>query len=174
MLLQNLTKENFFNQMQEKYPAAMKLFCAWIDDYKKENDWAVLFNSDSNWQDSNGKNAPAPKYHDLPLAMQYGIWLQFNSEYIAKAKTGSVSIGRDFSFENITMVIECSFSSIQRFEIIQHVSQGNYADWWLSLTHEQRENIKAQYHKKYQFKLIRDLSDSEIKLAFQRRKEYTY
>ena len=75
--LENLTKENFWNDLQAKYPKGMKVFCDWIDEYKKANDWNMLFNSDSEYQNAAGKNAPAPKYHDLPLSMQMGIWIEF-------------------------------------------------------------------------------------------------
>ncbi|MEQ8685467.1 MAG: hypothetical protein RIE86_09245 [Imperialibacter sp.] len=79
--MENLTKENFFDGMMIKYPDAMKIFCDWIDEYKKRVNWKRLFNSDSNWQDEKGKNAPAPKFHDLPIAMQYGVWLHFLSDH---------------------------------------------------------------------------------------------
>ena len=86
--MENLNKENFWNEMHEKYPNSMDAFCKWIDNYKKIVNWNVLFNSDSEWQDANGRNAPAPKFHDLPLAMQVGIWNQFMQEYhLMAAKT---------------------------------------------------------------------------------------
>jgi hypothetical protein len=77
----NLSKENFWNDLFDKYPDAVKIFCKWIDKYKKRNKWNTLFNSDSDWQDVNGKNAPAPKFHDLPYAMQIGILIEFLSSY---------------------------------------------------------------------------------------------
>lgn len=81
--LENLTKENFWNSLMEKYPIGMKLFCDWIDEYKKTNNWANLFNAakadDREYFDWNGDavEIEAPKYHDLPLAMQIGIFLEF-------------------------------------------------------------------------------------------------
>lgn len=75
--MENLNKENFWNRIYETYPEACQEFCDWIDKYKAENNWNVLFNSDSNWQDKDGKNATAPKYHDLPIAMQTGIFIEF-------------------------------------------------------------------------------------------------
>lgn len=38
-----LTKENFWNGMMEKYPAAMQKFCKWIDEYKIREPWEQLF-----------------------------------------------------------------------------------------------------------------------------------
>lgn len=78
--MESLTKENFWNELLEKYPEQMKVFCAWIDGYKKRVNWNKLFNSDSDYQNYEGKNAPAPKYHDLPIAMQIGIFMQFLAE----------------------------------------------------------------------------------------------
>lgn len=70
--METLTKENFWNDLKEKYPEEMKRFCEWIDEYKKRVDWERLFASTI--------NAQAPKYHDLPIAMQFGIFLQFAKE----------------------------------------------------------------------------------------------
>ncbi len=76
--MENLNKENFWNELQEKYPDGMKIFCDWIDKYKRDNDWGNLFNfgtphyAKQGWHD--------PKFHDIPLAMQIGIWIQFSTE----------------------------------------------------------------------------------------------
>lgn len=76
--MQNLTKENFFNEMKEKYPLAMKDFCNWIDKYKVQNNWDMLFNG--GLQITEHVETRAPKFHDLPFAMQIGIMAQyFNS-----------------------------------------------------------------------------------------------
>ena len=78
--MDNLTKENFFNALREKHPQAVEFFCRWIDEYKKSVNWNKLFNSDSDYQDANGKNAPAPKFHELPFEMQNGIIARFELE----------------------------------------------------------------------------------------------
>lgn len=72
-----LTKENFWNDLYKKYPEEMKVFCMWIDRYKEKVGWNTLFNINSDYQNSEGKNAVAPKYHDLPIAMQVGIFFEF-------------------------------------------------------------------------------------------------
>lgn len=74
-----LTKENFWNDLQEKYPEQMKLFCDWIDDYKKRVDWNTLFRQDVC---SHCPDPPIgiPKFHEIPVAMQIGIYSQFLSE----------------------------------------------------------------------------------------------
>lgn len=78
--MQNLNKENFWNELHAKYPTAVNHFCKWIDEYKKEVGWNKLFNSDSEYQNADGKNAPAPKFHDLPFDMQNGILARFELE----------------------------------------------------------------------------------------------
>ena len=80
-----LTKENFFNEMTAKYPKAMANFYKWIDEYKEAVNWDRLFNAgyltcmrahDGNGYDTTG-NTYAPKFHDLPYAIQYGIWIEY-------------------------------------------------------------------------------------------------
>lgn len=65
---ENLSKENFWNELYSKYPKGTKLFCDWIDKYKAENEWDFLFL---------GQKRKHIKFHDIPLAMQMGIFLQF-------------------------------------------------------------------------------------------------
>ena len=93
---ENLTKENFWNEMMEKYPNSTDAFCKWIDNYKKENNWEKLFNDSYHQLNkkfaSNGELVSVdfdyPKFHDLPIAMQVGIWNQFMQEqYLITAKT---------------------------------------------------------------------------------------
>lgn len=79
--MQNLNKANYFDNMMQKYPKALEIFCQWIDRYKETINWNKLFNSDSEWQSSDGKNAPAPKFHDLPYELQYGVLLRFFAEH---------------------------------------------------------------------------------------------
>lgn len=66
-MLKSLTKENFWNELQEKYPDLMKEFCEFIDAYKEKVGWAHLLGR-------------AVKYHDLPIEMQIGIFIQFTLE----------------------------------------------------------------------------------------------
>ena len=68
ILREGLTKENFFNEMEQQFPNAMKLFCEWIDEYKKAVNWNERFDSESL-----GIN----EFNDLPYDMQVGIWIKF-------------------------------------------------------------------------------------------------
>jgi len=80
-MMEILTKENFWNEMEQKYPKAMKHFQNWIDGYKKANQWQLLFNGMVvTHLDSDTKQPQytfAPKYHELPIAMQFGIFVEF-------------------------------------------------------------------------------------------------
>ena len=87
--MENLTKENFWNEMMQKYPLATKQFCDWIDEYKKQNNWNKLFNQGYN---SFTGPIPAPKYHDLPLAMQTGIAIEFMQEHKAMIWNGDTRL----------------------------------------------------------------------------------
>lgn len=75
--MEALTKENFWDEMSQKYPKAIHHFLNWIDEYKKTNRWSTLFNNEFE-----GDRAPEylPEYHELPVAMQFGIFLQYMSE----------------------------------------------------------------------------------------------
>lgn len=80
---QNLTKENFWDEMMTKYPVAMDDFCKFIDEYMVKNNWSRLFNPAYRETHISGHAETlltaksAPKYHDLPLAMQTGIFFEF-------------------------------------------------------------------------------------------------
>ena len=64
-----LTKAGFWEPLKEECPRGMKLFVEFIDKYKAENDWDTLFGPFIYGE--------APKYHDLPTAMQFGIFTEF-------------------------------------------------------------------------------------------------
>jgi hypothetical protein len=91
-LQETLTKENFWNEMMEKFPNAMKNFCSWIDDYKKAVNWDKLFNEhylqNNIRRAANGEicsiDFSTPKFHDLPYAMQYGIWVEYCRQTLHK------------------------------------------------------------------------------------------
>lgn len=68
--MNNLGKENFWNKMSENLPAAVDLFCKWIDEYKKEVGWSALF-------------ATGVKFHDIPYELQMGIMNRFFIEAFA-------------------------------------------------------------------------------------------
>lgn len=77
--MENLNKENFWDEMEEKYPAEIHVFKGWIDVYKKEVNWNRLFR-EPYVDEMAGVNAPAPEFHDIPFDMQVGILMRFSSE----------------------------------------------------------------------------------------------
>ncbi len=81
--MDNLNKENYFDDLTEKYPYAMLNFLSWIDEYKKAINWRRLFNPRFRTERISGHGFTAldkeyePKFHDLPYEMQFGIMLKF-------------------------------------------------------------------------------------------------
>lgn len=73
--MDKLSKENYWNEMQAKYPEAVQIFCDWIDKYKEKVGWASLF------QDG-------IKFHDLPFEFQNGIIARFDIECFYGIRTG--------------------------------------------------------------------------------------
>lgn len=59
-----LTLENFWNAMMQKYPLATGEFCEWIDAYKALTMWKDVF-------------GPFIKFHSLTYDMQVGIWINY-------------------------------------------------------------------------------------------------
>lgn len=108
--MEKLTKENFWNDLMEKYPEEMKQFCAWIDEYKERVDWKRLFNTGTDYTGYLGMPGKpitefkqvreAPKYHDLPIAMQVGIFFLFTSEQ-REGETMCALFGQDESPNSI-------------------------------------------------------------------------
>jgi len=76
-----LTKEEFWNDLADKYPKALKSFCDWIDQYKQEVNWNMLFNAGAI---SRTGDTLAPKFHELPFAMQQGIWIEYAKEILSE------------------------------------------------------------------------------------------
>ncbi len=116
---QTLTKENFWNEMMEKYPNAAKKFCDWIDEYKKAVSWATLFNAEVSYTQKatggfNVITTTAPKYHDLPYAMQLGIWI----EYMCQRGGCQWEIENMFDFD-LAKDIEGTFKNLLEEEAIE-------------------------------------------------------
>lgn len=59
--------------MYERYPLSVTEFCKWIDEYKKRVNWNAMF---MNLPSVKGE-ASYIKFHDIPLEMQFGIWMRF-------------------------------------------------------------------------------------------------
>lgn len=71
--MENLGKENFWNEMERLYPKAVDVFKKWIDGYKRRVGWVEQF-------------GPSVKFHDLPYELQMGIMNRFFIETYAGEK----------------------------------------------------------------------------------------
>lgn len=76
MKTENLNKENFWNQLMEENPLSVKLFCDWMDEYKKIVGWDKLFNDEFR-ETEVLRIYEEPKFHDIPYEMQIGILIKF-------------------------------------------------------------------------------------------------
>lgn len=72
-MIQNLTKENFFNELHRTCPDALEHFMLWLDEYKKEVGWDKLFSNII-------PTTREIKFHDLPFDMQNGIIARYEME----------------------------------------------------------------------------------------------
>jgi len=43
-----------------------------------------------------------------------------------------------------------------------------HVKWWESLSTEEKTKVKVLFHKEYEFELVKDLTDGEIKLMYSR------
>jgi hypothetical protein len=76
--METLTKENFWNEMEQKYPKAMAHFKLWSREYKRLNDWDELFNDfPAGTSTDCDIEFKAPSFFEVPIAMQFGIYLEY-------------------------------------------------------------------------------------------------
>jgi hypothetical protein len=66
-MITGLTKENFWDAAEKRYPQALEHFKKWIDKYKEEIGWRDLF-------------VDGRKFHDLPFDLQNGIIARYDLE----------------------------------------------------------------------------------------------
>jgi hypothetical protein len=88
--MQSMTKEHFWNLLQAQFPEQMNDFTRWIDEFKRREHWEILFNTghETNygpgergaWPYKSNYHKHYPKFHDLPPAMQIGIFIQYTVE----------------------------------------------------------------------------------------------
>lgn len=73
--MDNLNKENYWNEIKAQYPDAMKIFLEWIDKYKEKIGWGKFF-------------VEGIKFHDLPFEFQNGVIARFDIECLYGIRTG--------------------------------------------------------------------------------------
>lgn len=77
--LKELSKLNFWDAIKVMRPLAWEKFDKWLDEYKPDNDWKELFNPMFKETDV-ARIYSYPKFHDLPAAMQIGIFMQWMAD----------------------------------------------------------------------------------------------
>lgn len=75
--MENLNKENFFNEMQLKYPRAMNHFYIWLEKYKQKVGWFRLFRPLTS---GGAKGFSYVNLEHLPHEMQIGIFMRYASD----------------------------------------------------------------------------------------------
>lgn len=66
-----LTKKDFWTPLYKRYPI-VKIFYDWIDEYKKRDENRLFFTCENEgW---------GIKFHDMPVAVQWGVFQQFCAE----------------------------------------------------------------------------------------------
>lgn len=66
----NLNKKNFFNEIERSLPEVFYDFSRWIDEYKVNVEWELLFGS--------------RKFHDIPFEMQEGVLKRYFRERLGE------------------------------------------------------------------------------------------
>lgn len=80
-MIPNLNKENFWNDLESKFPDAVKDFYEWIDRYKVESNWDKVFKCDEG-------TGQVLKFHEINFEMQVGILARYIVEKMAGDDTG--------------------------------------------------------------------------------------
>ena len=102
--MDNLSKENTWNAIEQESPIAFAHFMAWLDEYKKSVNWRGLFNGGINYNDyGHGLEiievnlcvTKAPKFHDLPMEMQIGIMMKYLEDSIPEAEAGFANLCKE-------------------------------------------------------------------------------
>ncbi len=129
-----MTKETFWNEIEQRWNGEFQLFAQWLDEYKKQNNWDDLFNGgieyfrrayDGNGYDPTGGKSEAPKFHDLPDAMQLGIFVQYTTEQ--SHSSGSFVIEEGDTMDEIIANIKEWFCEEHSAAVNDHI-QGKYMD----------------------------------------------
>jgi len=113
-----LTKKAFWEPMRLKYPLGMEYFKEWIDKYKVTNNWDYLFNdnTDDPFPRAGTPTITAPKYHELPIAMQLGIFNEFlyNQELIPSFLQAATPENYEWC---INLVISCIDAKLNKSKL---------------------------------------------------------
>ena len=97
--MDKMTKEGFWADIAREYPEQMADFQVWLSEYRRREGWDELFNNGRSCNATMDKYATAQtasdfgpdagirsfdhqvKFHNLPNAMQIGIFMQYTIEH---------------------------------------------------------------------------------------------
>ena len=100
---ESLTKENFWNEIEQKYPNAFKVFSDWITEYFTSLEHDIFY------YDKEDNDYYSITFRYLPHAMQHGICLAFIELYII----GEIDFNMMILFD-IKYNIEYTFEKIEK------------------------------------------------------------
>ena len=77
-----MTKADFWDTLKAEYPDEFLDFALWIDEWKRREKWNELFGEGRLYANDVGQQLIVRnvKFHDLPNAMQIGIFIQYTVE----------------------------------------------------------------------------------------------
>lgn len=109
-----LTLNDFWRPLKEKYPDALEHYCTWIDKLKEDVYWKLIF-ATGNYPKKEPREYGAktetrqPKAHELPAFLQIGIFLLYVSEhekYATYTVTGDWQMQMEVYFKNKQWAID--------------------------------------------------------------------
>lgn len=138
MPIRSLTKENFWNELSDKCPGEMKRFKEWIDEYKKQVVWEYVFCNGFvciQYETPEGRGMIHTsmrdlKYHDLPIAMQVGIFIQYTLEVPHTTRFVAFPVAMDDFAEviRIWFMTEEYYNTVRGEDGKQNLSVPNHPD----------------------------------------------
>jgi hypothetical protein len=80
--MEKMTKANFWDGLKTEYPDQTTDFLMWLDEWKRRERWNELFGEGHLYAKGVGEQLIVRnvKFHDLPNAMQIGIFIQYTVE----------------------------------------------------------------------------------------------
>lgn len=111
--MDNLTKANFWDRIERKYPEAFKIFSAWIDKYKEEVQWTCLFNAGEGCETDLGEQLTAPKFHEIPFEFQNGVIARFDIECLNGVRSGKGKAIYEANRQRYVQQFENLFADLQ-------------------------------------------------------------
>jgi len=109
------TKENFWNYIERSCPKTFAKFKVWVDEYKVRVNWTNLLATYVD-QDLPTKRK---KLHEIPIAMQFGVFIQFTQELVDKKHDFSPDV-RDMESFGQSIMEWCTqeeFPEINEFHV---------------------------------------------------------